>query len=787
MLQTSNRVSHVQHQQLPIPRSLSPFPGVMPLSSKNEENPFLDDSSNQDSQISPSNSPVPTRSIKKESSVTDNGESITSNTPAEAVDLPSGDKTAEPASTNSVKKRVAKSSARLMDEDEVEDENTLLRKQEMQLAEQLIIESQNAANVAEITVINDQAVVQLPKRKRGRPRKEEVAQRLAQIQESPNLSPRRRERRAAVEQREKLAKLKQEEEEQEALLRPNRRKYHSDDAFSSDDETFEVKKKVKRSPRKPIKSQSPKVAEKAPTPSPEKRTKKGRPSKQDNVTKKVRSIFQMDDSELFQDSINGSKENTPTASPQKVTNFLNFDNNGDSTFSSIPTISGIVAPKEEEADKDQKIITKFEAMPIPDVDEEGNVTDKQFMDKYFQGNDFEAETKGRFTDERAFFLEGSEGYFEQHALRFRPSSSSLTSKAPPLEYEEFIPMVNLGALIHAKERSALFKLHRELYHQWCFELSQGYSLNFYGVGSKANFIQEFVNSYLLDWFEDVMQEDNEYPVVMVVNGYNPSTKLKTVIHDIIGAVITPEARKLQNLKMPKHVAEAFPFLLSYLKRIRSTVKHNGLVKPDLVLVVHNCDGEAFRDERSQNYLSQLAAVPNVWFVTSTDNVNASLLWDLNRFKNFNFLWHDLTTYEPYSVEMSFKDVLSMGQSKKFLGSKGSRYVLASLSSNAKNLYKILLQAQVKILRESSTKAGRTGLRANVKVAVEFRSLYKQCEEAFVTSNEMNFRSILGEYVEHKMCNLTRNSRGTEVVFVPFSYDEMEKLLRDEFGIGLESS
>lgn len=671
-----------------------------------------------------------------------------------------------------------------MDEDQLGEEDAILDQEELQLAEQIIRESKGAVEPIESDLTSEDPIVAeqtLPvKRKRGRPRKSETELRKKLEGPTEALSPRRLARRVVMERQETLRREAEKEREREI---------RAETGEEPDSEEEQKPLKKTRKPRaKPETPRKPK-RESSGLPAPERRTKKGRPSKQENVTKQVHSIFQMDDMAFFRDNIktgendtksqNGSKQTSVTSSPQKVTNYLNFENTGDSTFSSIPLISGIPNKKPHRSGEVEKI-TKFVPMPIPEVDENGKVADKKYLRKYFNDANYESSARGHLTDERAFFLEGSEGYFEQHNLRFRPSTSSLASKAPTLEYEEFIPMVNLGTVLHGPERKALRDMHKELYHQWCLELSQGYSLNFYGVGSKASFILDFVNDSLLDWYEQAIQEQEELPVVMVINGYNPSTKLKTVIHDIIAAVITPEIQKQQNLRTPKHVSEAFPYLLVHLKRQQNVAKNGDLVKPDLVLVVHNIDGQAFKDERSQHYLSQLAALPNVWFITSTDHINASLLWDLNRFKNFNFLWHDLTTYEPYSVELSFKDVLLMGQSKKFLGSKGARYVLTSLSANARNLYKVLLQAQMKQLEEVSTESGRTGLRGNVKTGVDFRKLYEKCQQEFVTSNEMNFRSILGEYVEHKMCVLTKNSLGSEVVYVAFSYDEMEKLLGEAF-------
>lgn len=689
----------------------------------------------------------------------------------------------------SARKRASNLYVRLMEVGDGEDEDGFLKEQELKLAEQILRESKNGVTERDIEAIGETPVPSVPKRKRGRPTKAEAAQRLALAAEQVDLSPRRLERRTVAVRKAALreAKLKKEEEEAERTT-PRRLKYWSDDELDleedEDEDEDEVDVKKKKSKRIPSSTGLPLKLKKRVTPklasATPRRTKKGRPSKQESVTKIVSSIFKMDDLKFFQESINNSGKSTPLSSPQKARNYLNFDNTGDSTFASVPTISGIWRPNFKEANVDLNTATKFEPLPVPDVDEEGNIKDPTFLQKYFEGMDFASETKVRLTDERAYFLEGSEGYFEQHNLRFRPSTNSLTGNAPTLTYEEFNPNIQLGSLIHNQERKVLNEFHKELYHQWCFELSQGYSLNFYGVGSKQRFILEFVNEYLLNWYEKVMQEESEFPVAMVINGYNPSTKLKTVIHDIITSVITPEFQKQHKLRMPKHVAEAFPFLLNHLKRYQSVLKRNGLVKPDLILIVHNIDGDAFRDERSQNYLSQLAALENVWFITSTDNINASLLWDLNRFKNFNFLWHDLTTYEPYMVEMSFKEVLSVGQSKKSIGTNAAGIVLSSLNTNSKRLYKVLLQAQMKKLEENSTESARSGLRANIKLAVEFRTVFERCQKEFIVSNESNFRSILKEFVEHNMCTISKTARGTEVVFVPFSYAEMEKVVNEAF-------
>lgn len=544
------------------------------------------------------------------------------------------------------------------------------------------------------------------------------------------------------------------------IIRESKYSLGEDDEFETDDDDFEEELEPKRRrtrtalpalsaglPKRKV--GRPRIHEVR-----ERRSRVGRPSKRDNVVNKVKSIFQMDDETLLAPV---KREATPE--PQKVQIEVNFDNSN-MLAAPVPIISGVP----ETANDKREVETKFEPMPIPRMDDTGRIDDPEYVAKYFPDVNLEDKYTTKLTDGRAFFLEGAEGYFEQHSARVKTSANSLLQLAPRLEYPEFREFVDLGRLIQKQPRDKLAAVHELMFPQWCFELSQGFNLNLFGVGSKILVVENFC-SYVVEWLETVYASD--IPPVFVINGYNPATKLKLVMHDL--------ARQVVGHKVSKHASESVPLFIEYLQETRSDP-----VRPKLILAIHNIDGESLRDEKTQNLVSQLAALPEVWLVASSDNINVSLLWDSFRIKNYNFIWHDATTYAPYLVELSFKDVLSMGKSKKFVGNKGAKYVLSSLTTNARNLYKILLTRQLEQMdRHAATRHGRVGLRGNLKLAITFKSFYTECLEQFVTSNEISFRILLGEFVEHKMCTLTKDESGTEMVFVPFSWDEIDQLLREE--------
>ncbi|RLV87825.1 Origin recognition complex subunit 2 [Meyerozyma sp. JA9] len=503
----------------------------------------------------------------------------------------------------------------------------------------------------------------------------------------------------------------------------------------------------------------------------------GRPSKK-IIEAKIKSIFEQDDEMLGVEKSPLKPIAGSIASPQSrkadTDIWAEFDKIKTEEDKTPLVISGM-ENTESETKKDPK---KFVPFPEPKVNANGKI-DPEYLRKHLPNIDFEARGAD-LMDDRSFFMEGTEGYFEQHSMRPKLGRSSLASLAPNVDYSDFILYNKLPPLIKQSAIKQLEEMHKALYHQWCFELSEGYSINFFGFGSKRQIIIDFVQNYLLEWIACHYEtEETEEIEAFIVNGYNPNTQLKQLVYQIQSLLVPKDVQK--KLKFSKHIFETIPLMLKYLGSVRSDK-----VAPRVVVAIHNVDGPAFSDEKTQSLLSQLASLPEIWLITSTDNINASLLWDSFKLKNFNFVWHDLTTYQPYTVELSFKDLLNTGKSSKFVGTRGAKYVLSSLTANARNLYRTLLELQIgNLVKNAASEAAKANLKGNLKLAVGFKQLYDACSEQFITSNEISFRTMLGEFVEHKMCNLKKNASGGEVVFVPFSYDEMRKLLSEEFSVSID--
>ncbi|KAL6449859.1 ORC2 Origin recognition complex subunit 2 [Candida maltosa Xu316] len=499
-----------------------------------------------------------------------------------------------------------------------------------------------------------------------------------------------------------------------------------------------------------------------------KRVTVGRPTRNESVASKVKSIFQQDD-ELFEKSKKTSpaREEKPQRSPEKPKKTY-LESIFDQTYdrNAVPIISGIAKSVNKEENN-----MNFEPLPIPKLDAEGNIADDAFIEKYFNGVNPAKFKYGRFLDDKVFFLEGSEGYFEQQGRRNKIGGASLTSIAPQLDYDEFYNLVNLGDNISLIHKHELHELHKYLYHQWCFEMSQGFNLNFYGIGSKIDILKDFAQNFFGKWWVNVVNKP--LPKILVINGYNPSTDVKKLIWEISTNLVPSEG-------LPKHVSGTVPYVVNYLNESRSSkVPKCGFQIPKILLIVNNFDGEAFRVDKLQALFSQLMNLPEVWAMSSTDHINAPLLWDSSKLKNLNFIWHDLTTYTSYQRETSFKDVVSLGRSKKFVGGIGAKFVLRSLTENHRNVYRELMVGQLDVM-DKSPSATKSSLKGNIKLSVDFKTLYNTCLNEFIVSNEATFRTFLKEYIEHKMCQLVKDVSGVEKLFIPFSYDEIQNIYKQEF-------
>ncbi|CCK72165.1 origin recognition complex subunit 2 KNAG_0J00830 [Huiozyma naganishii CBS 8797] len=378
------------------------------------------------------------------------------------------------------------------------------------------------------------------------------------------------------------------------------------------------------------------------------------------------------------------------------------------------------------------------------------------------------------------FFDTYEGYFDQKRTKaVNKKSKSSMAAAPDVTRAEFATISEVFNKRFLKDkRKKLFEIQKKLFTQFWFEVTQGFTLLFYGIGSKRNFLESFALNYLskklalpgISWNGQTAggKTINGIPCV-VINGYNPTCNYRDIFYDISKLTLPEEITKAETKFWGNHVMLSISKMVEFYKTQPADIK--------LILVVHNLDGPSVRRDAFQEMLSSLASIKQIAVVASTDNVSAPLLWDNGLSQNFNFVYHDVTNFEPNTIESTFQDVMKIGAKETSSGIEGVRYVLESLTSNSKRLYKTIITAQLtKIDADADAQKKHAVSNGGLKLGVEFKRLLQQCAEDFIASNEISLRTMLREFIEHKMVITKKNANGTEVVWIPFTVSDLRKIL-----------
>jgi len=329
-------------------------------------------------------------------------------------------------------------------------------------------------------------------------------------------------------------------------------------------------------------------------------------------------------------------------------------------------------------------------------------------------------------------------FYQNRGGRVKTSNNTLSSLAL-LNHEEYFSRARDLVDSHARDIEYLEGLHAESFNQWHFELSQDFNICLYGWGSKKSLLMKFADHIYK------AQSDHTKAKIVVVNGYVHNLTLKDIFNTIAASITE------RGYKVGSQQADMLDNLLALLEEDKAQ---------DITLIIHSIDRIPLRRPVTQTLLSRLASHPQVHLIASADHPSFPLLWDSSLRSTYNFVFHDCTTFQPYTAEVDVVDEVHelLGRSGRRVGGKeGVSFVLKSLPENAKNLFRVLIGEQLAAMDEGAgTLEGGddnndnderrlVGHKKN-ETGVEYRVLYNKAVEEFICSNEMNFRTLLKEWV-----------------------------------------
>ncbi|XP_038162400.1 origin recognition complex subunit 2 isoform X2 [Cyprinodon tularosa] len=333
-----------------------------------------------------------------------------------------------------------------------------------------------------------------------------------------------------------------------------------------------------------------------------------------------------------------------------------------------------------------------------------------------------------------------EEYFEAHG-----SSKVLTSDrtlerlhTPKLDRETLARLLEGKPSCYSKEIQELHNKHRKHFTKWMLQLQLGFSVLVYGLGSKKALLEDFRVSYLSD------------EVHLVINGFFPSITLKSILNALTCEVLEHQG----TFRTPS----------DQIQFIAQTLKDS----PDLhvYLLIYNIDGPMLRGEKTQSALGQLASLPNLHLVASIDHINAPLVWDQFKQSQFNWLWWECVTFQPYTEETSYENSLLVQQTGA-LALSSLTHVLRSLTPNARGIFKLLVKFQL----ENKDNPSYSGL--------SFQDFYQRCREAFLVNSDLTLRTQLTEFRDHKLIRTRKGADGVEYLIVAVETGTLMDFLENE--------
>ncbi|XP_047358629.1 origin recognition complex subunit 2 [Vespa velutina] len=329
-------------------------------------------------------------------------------------------------------------------------------------------------------------------------------------------------------------------------------------------------------------------------------------------------------------------------------------------------------------------------------------------------------------------------YFENQSQKVVTSNHTLArlrnSRFTRDKLQELLGNQNHIKEEHKKLIYSLSEDYREFFPMWYFIMEEGYTLLLHGLGSKRNLINDFHNQFI-----------SNHPT-LVIDGFFPSLTIKDILDGIITDIL--------ELNVPANITEC-------IELIKKILKKNP--KDRLYLLIHNIDGIMLRSNKAQDTLSTLARISNLCIMGSIDHINAPLLWDHMKHSKYNFYWWDATTLLPYEAETSYESSLLI-QHSGALALSSLRNVFLSLTSNARAIYKLLIQYQL----DNSNASDFSGM--------AFKDLYRISREGFLVSTDLALRAQLTEFIDHKLVRTKRNKDGTECLIIPLNNNLLKQFL-----------
>lgn len=323
------------------------------------------------------------------------------------------------------------------------------------------------------------------------------------------------------------------------------------------------------------------------------------------------------------------------------------------------------------------------------------------------------------------------------------------------------------------------------FEEWRFLLSTNHSLLFFGAGSKRNLLNQFCE-----------QELDKEGYALAINGYEIQVTVEAILDLLVALFLGGnEPPPMASIAMEdgdhQRVGISNPWKAHGLVEraidvSRAIAQEASISLVPIFLVIHNLDGESFRNTLAQEALAALlvnSAVANgvasIRLVASVDHVDASaLLWNVSTSANFSWIWKEVHTHRPYIEELA---MLSEDVRKKTAKLKNQETLSDHAADRALEVLKNLAPRHAEVVQIlarlqllSQTEALQLG-QSHAEVWVDYLAFRTECKTKCAITKESQLRSFLVELKDHQLI-ISKMEDRSELVRVPYSEAKLRDIL-----------
>lgn len=291
-------------------------------------------------------------------------------------------------------------------------------------------------------------------------------------------------------------------------------------------------------------------------------------------------------------------------------------------------------------------------------------------------------------------------------------------------------------------------IERTLFPQWYLQIMTGFSLGLYGYGSKTDIINRFVKVHFPNWHLFVM----------------PAYEKDSLYIELLLSI----ASNALGIERPsKRINEATEQITASLEEWTGNI----------MIVIEMADAPCMRNAEIWKSLAQLSKCSNLRFIYTFEHVNVLLMNNDNIWTCLRICWTSCTTMEPYSTELESLSFSRKGGVDSESRWTGAQFVLKSLTGTARNVYRILAEHQLSQGTKTMNDSDGEEDDETEQRCLSAVSWYQRCQEQFIVSNELAFRTQLTEFVDHELVRSTDGfgQNGNEF-YIPFERAQIETLL-----------